>query len=108
MGPNAPLYSPLSHDPDFHELVELFVGELPDRIASMERSLREEDWGTLQRLTHQIKGAAGSYGFPLISLTAAELDATLKAGNTDTAAMIALVATVGDLCRRASAAPEPV
>ncbi|MGL4941658.1 MAG: Hpt domain-containing protein [Thermoguttaceae bacterium] len=107
MNSTTPLYSPLSSDPDFRELVTLFISELPERLESMQACLAKQDWSSLQKLAHQLKGAAGSYGFPLISPAAAELDATLKAGNTDAAAITKLVTTVADLCRRASDEPEP-
>lgn len=103
----TPLYSPMSSDPDFRELVVLFVSELPGRIELMRGCIQRCDWATLQKLAHQLKGAAGSYGFPQISTAAAELDTTLKAGSTDSAKLTLLTNTIADLCRRASDEPEP-
>ncbi len=68
------LFSDLSRDPDLVDLVALFVGELPERVRTLEELLASRDWQGLRRAAHQIKGAAGSYGFPAISAVAAALE----------------------------------
>jgi len=56
-------YSALASDPDLADLVEMFVEEIPARIAAMQAHFENEDWKGLLSLAHQLKGAAGSYGF---------------------------------------------
>lgn len=68
------LYSSLGDDPDLGELVGLFVVEMPDRIAALERAFEAADWGLVARLAHQMKGAAGSYGFEQITPYALRLE----------------------------------
>ncbi|MBT6497087.1 MAG: response regulator, partial [Planctomycetaceae bacterium] len=75
----AALVSELADDEDMLELVEMFVGELPERIAAIERSIDEQDLETLGVLAHQLKGAAGGYGFPTMTDAARLLDASMKA-----------------------------
>lgn len=72
------IHSILSTDEDLRELVVLFVSEMPDRIAKFESEFEASNWAELQRTTHQLKGAAGSYGFMEISPAAAELEELLK------------------------------
>lgn len=85
MAPAAPLYSTLGADAELGELVELFVAEMPDRIAALERALADRDWGELRRAAHQLKGAAGSYGFgPLTPLAAAVEDTVRSERPADT------------------------
>lgn len=62
-----PLYSLLADDEGFRELIELYVAEMPGRIERLKNCLDAANWGELQRVAHQIKGAGGSYGFPAIS-----------------------------------------
>lgn len=99
------LYSHLATDPDLRDIVELFVEEMPDRIAMLSEMLRAADWEGLRRIAHQIKGAAGSYGFDPISPMAGRVEAAIREGEPE----IQIRRTVEeliDLCKRArSGAP---
>jgi hypothetical protein len=72
--PAAFVYSHLAADPDLGELVEMFVREMPDRINALETQARSRNWQQLARIAHQLKGAAGSYGFDAITPCAARLE----------------------------------
>jgi HPt (histidine-containing phosphotransfer) domain-containing protein len=53
----------------------------------------------LERLAHQLKGAAGSYGFPQVTPVAARLEqAARERRSTD--AMLACLSEMADLCVR--------
>jgi HPt (histidine-containing phosphotransfer) domain-containing protein len=58
-----------------------FLGELPARLDELAAVLINRDWPTLQRRLHQIKGIAGSFGFPHISATAHGMETALKNGD---------------------------
>ena len=68
------LYSTLGSDPDLGEIVDLFVEEMPRRVANFLNLLNQRDWKELARAAHQLKGSAGSYGFSQISPYAARLE----------------------------------
>jgi HPt (histidine-containing phosphotransfer) domain-containing protein len=72
-----PLYSTLGADPDLGEIVELFVEEMPGRIEALVEQYNSGDWQSLRRTAHQLKGAAGSYGFEQVTPVAAELEQKL-------------------------------
>ena len=72
------LYSTLAEDPDLAEIVEMFVDEMPDRVETILDCFESEDWDGLQRAAHQLKGAAGSYGFAPITPSAGNLEAAIK------------------------------
>ena len=74
------LISELADDPDMLELVELYVEELPDKVADLERTLEECDLDELARLAHQIKGSSGGYGFGLIAARAAVVEQSATDG----------------------------
>ena len=61
--PAEPLYSSFGADPDLGELVELFVREIPLRIEELRAGVDTANWSDVRRVAHQLKGAAGSYGF---------------------------------------------
>ncbi len=75
---SGPLYSTFQGDPDFNNLVVLFVEEMPGRTASLTESLKENDWSALRRIAHQLKGAAGGYGFDPITLAAGKLELAIR------------------------------
>ena len=66
--------STLSSDPDLGGLVQMYVEEMPERISTFAASCEAQDWEALRTLAHQTKGAAGSYGFEILSTLAAELE----------------------------------
>jgi HPt (histidine-containing phosphotransfer) domain-containing protein len=78
--PLPPIHSSLAADPVLAELVEQFVGEMPSRVSWLQRQLAAEDWEALRRAAHQMKGAAGSYGFDLLTPYAMRLEALLEGG----------------------------
>ncbi len=102
---STPIYSILASDPDLQKIVQLFVDEMPDRIAVFEKELETKNWTELARTAHQLKGAAGSYGFTILTAAAATLESTIKseAGEKEIATATAnLIA----LCRRTTALPK--
>ena len=96
---NTLIHSTLS-DEDFRDLVELFVSELPQKIAECQAALGSQDWERLRMMAHRLKGSAGSYGFPSISRAALELEISIS-GQTPQATIQEHVQTLAHLCTRA-------
>lgn len=95
----AYVYSDLGDDPDLGELVELFAAEMPERVENLLRLFRETNRPELCRAVHQIKGAAGSYGFHAVTPLAARLEQSLKNDESEVKLQEELSALL-DLCRR--------
>ena len=100
--PETVLYSALGADPDLIEIVEMFVDEMPDRIAAIQRLLDAQDWAALRRTAHQLKGAAGSYGFDAVSPQATAVE-DANHNQQPEEQVRAAVAELLDLCRRVRA-----
>jgi histidine phosphotransfer protein HptB len=94
------LYSPLAEEPDLREIVDLFVCELPGRAQTVLDTFEARDWDGLRRAAHQLKGAAGSYGFEAITPAAARLEDCVTGRQPDEQILVAITELV-DLCRRA-------
>ena len=60
-------YSTLAKDADLAEIVAMFVDEMPLRLRDLQAQFGCRQSGQLARLSHQLKGAAGSYGFDQIT-----------------------------------------
>ncbi len=101
-----PLRSTLEGDPDMAELVGLFVGDLPQRINSIEQAWSTKRAADIQRLAHQLRGSSASYGFPTIGESAARLeDSILALGSTPTDSLDTLRRSVDELiqlCKQAA------
>ena len=93
------LYSDFGGDADLGDLVGMFVSEIPDRIQSMLQAAEAADWEHLGRIAHQIKGAAGSYGFGGVTPVAANLERVCRESNSTNAIREGLEELV-DMCRR--------
>lgn len=72
------IYSELSSDEDLGELVEIFVSEIPNRVSALTAGAETSNWEELTRLAHQLKGAAGSYGFHQMTPVAAHLESICR------------------------------
>jgi HPt (histidine-containing phosphotransfer) domain-containing protein len=96
---DEPIHSSLAEDADLGEIVELFVAEMPQRIERLVDRAAAGDWTELGRLAHQLKGAAGSYGFEPVSPAAARLEAALQSQCPESQIRAALDELIG-MCRR--------
>ena len=104
--PLAPLRSEFANDPDMAELVEAFVTELPQRVQAVAAAFTSGNVDDMKRLSHQIKGAAGGYGYPTVGDAAAKIEMSLKTSADPSAALKSMtreVQALVDLCCRATA-----
>jgi HPt (histidine-containing phosphotransfer) domain-containing protein len=95
-------YSALSADPDFADIVAMFVDEMPARVRDFQAQFACANWEELARLAHQLKGAAGSYGFDPITPLAARLEKAIRNGEP-LAAIRAALEDLVDACGRVRA-----
>ena len=102
----SPVYSSLSNDPDIVNLVEEFVANLQDRIASIQASVDANDVEQLAGWAHQLKGSCGGYGFIAISEAAASLEVAARGADSVEQCMGDINELIS-LCRRATAEPPP-
>ncbi len=93
------VYSSLAADPELGEIVDMFVEEMPGRVASLLDHFNQRDWDGLRQSAHQLKGAAGSYGFAEITPCAGKLESVLRDGEPEHRIYEALTELV-DLCSR--------
>ncbi len=99
--PRPPLHSVYENDPDLRDLVLLFVDELDRRVDAIRQAYLAEDLATLQRISHQLKGAAGGYGFDPIGDSAARLEYELLHDEAELSALAERVEDLISCCRSA-------
>jgi len=100
-----PLLSDFADDPEMAELLEGFVTELPDRIYQIEKAAQEKDLASLASLAHQLKGAAGGYGFSPITEAARAVERQAKE-ELELEQIRTSVDSLKELCLRAMARPQ--
>jgi HPt (histidine-containing phosphotransfer) domain-containing protein len=82
LGVDAVLVSDLADDPDMMELVQQFLQILPERIVIFDTNRQPEQRKALAAAAHQLKGAAGGYGYMRISELARTVERYASAGGT--------------------------
>lgn len=102
--PENAITSTFAGDPDMNELIELFVGDLPDRVREVEQSWHNQKLSDLKRIAHQLKGASAGYGFPALGSVAGELEQALSQPMADETEVLEQarrhVDELLDLCKR--------
>lgn len=99
--PTSPLRSLYEDDPDLRDLVMLFVDELGGRVDSIRTAFDASDLAELRTISHQLKGAAGGYGFDPIGDAAARLEYDLLGDEADLSSLSERVEDLITLCRSA-------
>lgn len=100
------LRSEFADDAEMAPIIAQFVAALPTRIHALRAEQGVAGSAILQRLVHQLKGAAGGYGFPAISTAAANVEQVLVANGSPDELASALDELYA-LCGRVRA-PRPV
>jgi CheY-like chemotaxis protein/HPt (histidine-containing phosphotransfer) domain-containing protein len=96
------LVSSFAEDDEMKELVATFVSNLARRVTAIDAALEGGDLDGLQRAVHQLGGAAGSYGFPTVTVAAARVESAIADG-ADTLRLAPLTRSLTALCRSARA-----
>ncbi len=73
--------SEFADDPDFAELLEMFMESLQERRIELMSSFENGNLERIKTLSHQLKGAGGGYGFSGLTPLAAELEQACKTQN---------------------------
>jgi CheY-like chemotaxis protein/HPt (histidine-containing phosphotransfer) domain-containing protein len=89
--------SRLLANPSTAKLVERFVAGLPQRLEAMQEAAAKPDWNQLKALAHQLKGAAGGYGFAAVSQSAARVENAVTV-NAEAAEIVKHVAVLVQVC----------
>src|SRR5207244_9189120 len=96
--PHSAQLDALLSRPGMSKLVEKFLSKLDDRMTAIRAAADAQDQNQVKVLAHQLKGAAGGYGFPAISQAAATLEHT-ELANTE--ALATAITSLTDLCEQA-------
>ena len=97
------LVGELSDDLELAELANGFAELLPVRVQAIRALVECEDRAGAVRLTHQLKGAAGSYGFPVISEIARQFEHAVTTDSAEIPRLLVRLAAYAESARRGAA-----
>lgn len=78
-----PILSDLADDDVVGPLLTMFADVLPEMIADMTRHAAAAARPELCKVTHQLKGSGGAYGYGVLTTLCAELELRAKGGAPD-------------------------
>ena len=73
-----PLRSTLEQQSSLQELLGKFISKLPQRVATMRALLEQENLENLRQTVHQLRGAAGGYGFAEVTRLAGRAEQSIR------------------------------
>ncbi|MCK8515438.1 ATP-binding protein [Methylonatrum kenyense] len=76
------IYSSYADDPEMMDLVSGFVDRLSGTVMDIQAAEEANDFERLRRLVHQLKGAAGGYGFKQLGEAADALEQAVRDGRS--------------------------
>lgn len=65
--------------PEFPELKRSFDAALPDQMAQLVTNVAAANWSQVEHLAHILSGAAGAFGYPLVTDLARKLEQAVRA-----------------------------
>ena len=77
------IYSEYTDDADLVDIIDEFAAGLEADVESMRKAMESGDHDGLRRLAHQMKGAGGSYGYPMLTGAAMRLEGAAKAKDAE-------------------------
>ncbi len=77
------LISSLADDPELVQVLDIFIDMLPEMLDSIRAAWRQSDTETLKRHIHELKGAGGSAGFPIVMQHVAHVENAVATGQAD-------------------------
>ncbi|MBC8115939.1 MAG: Hpt domain-containing protein [Candidatus Saccharimonas sp.] len=86
--PTEYVYSSWQSDPDYSDLLPLFVDELPSMRRTLLEFAKVCDFENVKREAHKLRGSAGGYGYPGLSQLAGQLEDTCKTSARDSNAIL--------------------
>lgn len=76
---DSPIYSQLGdNDPEIQSLLLRFIQGLPEMVSRIGQLYQQQDWSGFRQRIHDLKGAAGNFGFPMLSKLAEDIETALK------------------------------
>lgn len=64
----------LVDEPEFADLVETFVKQLPESVVKIKQLFQDQNWPQLKQEVHDLKGMGGGFGYPMLTDLAGKIE----------------------------------
>jgi HPt (histidine-containing phosphotransfer) domain-containing protein len=85
-------------DVELAELIPGFLGNQQKALATMQEALRQQDFATIKKVGHGMKGSGGGYGFDAVTDLGSAIEEAAKVSN-DTEIVTCLASLADYLAR---------
>ena len=73
--------SEYADDPDFAELLELFLDSTQSKGSELREAFASQQWDAIRVIAHQLKGAGGGDGFSGLTSVAGDVESACKSND---------------------------
>jgi CheY-like chemotaxis protein len=70
------------------KMIDTFIAALPKELEILKHSYKTEDWATIEKMVHQLRGNVSYCGMPRLQKACARLENHLKAGYKELASLL--------------------
>ncbi len=77
----------LENEPELTDVVSKFLQSLPERLEIVADAYEKQDWNTLGRTLHKLKGSGGNIGYPQLTELATKMEVEVNNGGLDELAL---------------------
>ena len=95
-----PIISCYAGESEMTDVIRFFIDDLQERVRDLDDALDKSDRTRLATLTHQLKSAAGGYGFPQLAEASVAVEQALEVDPLDPSRMRQQTGALTALCRR--------
>ena len=82
--PDLESWPPVAHvDASFEPLLPKFLTNRKKELTTMAEAVTQDDFDTILKIAHGMKGVSGSYGFPAMTAAAARLEQAAKSADVE-------------------------
>jgi hypothetical protein len=71
----------MDEEPDFADLIQGYIRHLAVEMEELKGALEKGHWDVVGRISHNIKGGGGGFGFPMLTRVAGNIQYHLTAGD---------------------------
>lgn len=85
-------------EPDLMDLVKTYIQRLPEMVRRVNDLHAQKNWVELSKVIHDIKGSGEGFGFPMLSVLAANIE--FKIHKNDVADIKVLIGDFNTMCQK--------
>jgi CheY-like chemotaxis protein len=87
----------LETEPEFFDIVEKFVDDLPNKISNIQTQMANKNWSEVSAIAHALKGSGGGLGYPILTNISGNIE--FQTLNQNYSSVTSLVNELKEVCQ---------